>query len=352
MATARRYERAPRLVPAPSQTRSIRAKLGRFVDLAGVALALLWLVGRLVTDRSYVTQYVWWVPTLWMAAAVAAVGLLGLVAGLRARGGGWRVKALAAAACMTAWMLAAEWRLVMPADTSTPAWSALSWNATDAGEDTIRARLVELSPDLAAVVNAPWGANFRDLLPEFPVVIHSGAFLMASKHSVARWATADLLIPAMEHGVPYGGRAMFAEVVVAGAPRVVWVVDMPSDPRLSRKAMVVAARARLEQWTGPVYVRHDSGWRSEPLTTPGFPLPDVVMGDFNSPRGSASAAMLAAGLTDAFTQAGHGDPASWPRERPWWALDQVFLRPPLSAVRYDSIDPGEGDHRLVVVRVK
>jgi hypothetical protein len=326
--------------------------VGRFFDFAGVGLAVLWVVGHVATDRTYITQYLWWVPTLWMAAAIAGLGLIGLVIGLRARGGGWRLWSLVAGAAMMAWMLVAEWRALMPADRTTPAFTLLSWNATDVGEDTVRARLIELSPDVAGLVNAEWGANFRDLLPEFPVVVHTGAFLLVSKAPVARWATADLLIPAMEHGVPYGGRAMFAEVVIAGASRVVWVIDLPSDPRLSRQSMCAVAAARLAEWTGPVYVRHDSGWRSQPRDGTGFPKPDIIMGDFNSPRGSASSAMLTDGLTDAFTQGGHSDPATWPRHRPWWALDQVFLRAPLEGVRYDVIDPGEGGHRLVRVGIR
>ncbi|MCC6661861.1 MAG: hypothetical protein IT437_13355 [Phycisphaerales bacterium] len=320
-----------------------------------MAVALLWLLGRLTTDRTYLTQYVWWVPTLWMVAAAAGLGLLGIIVGLGARGRGGpsrQALAVSCAAAIAVYMMAFEWRLRPATGRTGAVWTVVSWNASEAGEDSIRNQLVESPPDLAAVVNSPWGANFRDLLPEFPVVIHSGAFLLVSRSPVRRWAIMDLFIPAMEHGVPYGGRAMFAEVLVSGVPRTVWVIDLPSDPRLSRKAVTAKAAARLAEWSGPVYVQRDGGWQSETSERPGFPPPDVVMGDFNIPRGSASLATLVPGLVDAFTQGGHGDPASWPRDRPWWALDQVFLRQPLRALHYDVIDPQDGDHRLVAVRIQ
>jgi hypothetical protein len=140
------------------------------------------------------------------------------------------------------------------------------------------------------------------------------------------------------------GHAMFVELEV-GAPLnrnvVVWVVDLPSDPELHRPEMMERARERIEAWVGP-YAQ-------------GFPEPDVLIGDFNTPRGSWSLTILRRRpgfvMADAHAQGGVGASATWPADRPVLHIDQCFLAPGVRAARYAAEDGGDTRHRMQVVDV-
>jgi endonuclease/exonuclease/phosphatase family metal-dependent hydrolase len=84
---------------------------------------------------------------------------------------------------------------------------------------------------------------------------------------------------------------------------------------------------------------------------PGFPPADLIMGDFNIPRGSASLRQAAQGYPHAHTQAGHGHAGTYPRHRPLVHIDHMFIGPALRARRYQVVDGGVGSHRMQVLDV-
>jgi endonuclease/exonuclease/phosphatase (EEP) superfamily protein YafD len=84
---------------------------------------------------------------------------------------------------------------------------------------------------------------------------------------------------------------------------------------------------------------------------PGFPAPDLIVGDFNIPRGSRSLRRLTLGYPHAHSQAGHGHAGTYPRHRQLVHIDHMFVGPRLRAARYETVDPGVGSHRMQVVEV-
>jgi endonuclease/exonuclease/phosphatase family metal-dependent hydrolase len=81
------------------------------------------------------------------------------------------------------------------------------------------------------------------------------------------------------------------------------------------------------------------------------PPPDIVVGDFNMTRGSASVRTLFPGLTHAFDQAGRGYGATFRRGFPLYHLDHTLLADTVQATDYALVDLGIGRHLAQVVEL-
>jgi hypothetical protein len=115
-----------------------------------------------------------------------------------------------------------------------------------------------------------------------------------------------------------------------------YMIDMPSDPRIPRMRLAQAIRAQLD----------DSHIARR------FGAPDIIVGDFNIPRGSASVATLFPGMREAFETAGHGYGASFHRKVPMWHIDHLLLGPTVDCLRYDLVDPHLSRHDAQVAWIK
>ena len=129
------------------------------------------------------------------------------------------------------------------------------------------------------------------------------------------------------------GQAAFIEVTIDGSPRIVWLIDLPSDPSIPRHVMLRLAGEKIGA--------HNDG--------AGFPEPDVIVGDFNTPRGSRSLGNIVGDADSAFDRAGSGWSATWPRAFPLWHIDQVFVDDAVSVRAHRVLDMGLGEHRGVIV---
>jgi endonuclease/exonuclease/phosphatase (EEP) superfamily protein YafD len=113
--------------------------------------------------------------------------------------------------------------------------------------------------------------------------------------------------------------------------------------------MAKQAAAAIAAFKGPEYAKGESGVRTQHSAGPGFPKPDLIMGDFNGPRGSVSQRLIVGDMAEAYDQAGAGYAASWPGRGhhapfPVFHLDHLFLAPYLRATRYDLVKPVYGYH--------
>jgi hypothetical protein len=149
------------------------------------------------------------------------------------------------------------------------------------------------------------------------------------------------------------GEAMFVELDAAadfGRPLVVWLIDLPSDLHLPRQRVTREAMNNIASFSGPAYARGSNG--VDDLLTGrarGFPPPDIIMGDFNIPRGSDSIRTITGDLADTYELAGWGLKPTWHCQYPVVAIDHVYVSRVLRAHRYDSINVGAGKHMLLVV---
>jgi len=311
--------------------------------LAALALILLgWLLGRFLTDQYAWSQWLWWIPTL---GAIAAVLLLTALIGLpfawgRADRGSRRRRAVVVSAvgllAIAGYFFLVEHRYFSlssaragsTAEVAGPGVSFVHWNLGQMPPPRQRAEHAQALFNLRAdvlVLTAPngilWHDSLRDYLREGEQMIQLGKFLIITRFAVGAPAFISQEGDQQITVLPIDTREAL------GTGIVIWMADFPSQPRIPRMAFARELRALIEK---------------RPL-----PPPDVVVGDFNLTRGSASIDVIFDGLDlhHAYDDAGRGYSASFPRAPlPLWHIDHIFLGPALRAVQYELVDPGIGRH--------
>ncbi len=368
--------------------------------LAWIALAA-WIIGRLVSDRFFWSQFVLWMPS-WIIVPGSAV-CLALSVGLAklgfpryeaadnrdrswrdarpgARSARWRRVAWIACGVVTLGMVLGEWRM-LNAVTRPHAASPtrlIVWNPSEMDRfDLALERMRDMRPDVLLVANPPFNRSFATVTesmgsPEKPAhAVVYGRLVVISKFPIMRWAGTELGVTgAKVRRFTWDGGGLLsidkgAALLVQldttsalGRPTTVWLVDLPSDPDIPRDRMMREARRTLDGLTN--YLMRDANGRdvadtwgdvaTNPLRTP-----DIIAGDTNTPRGSRSLDTLNARvdgmLIGAYEQAGYGPDLTYPRRIPLLAIDHTFLAPWLRASLYETHDMGLGTHRLQEVEV-
>ncbi|MEO1512087.1 MAG: hypothetical protein AAFU70_08445, partial [Planctomycetota bacterium] len=129
-----------------------------------------------------------------------------------------------------------------------------------------------------------------------------------------------------------------------------WIVDLPSDPMLHRPRAIAAMLQAAERFAGTVRVPDQLGrWLQTERAATGFPEPDAIIGDFNTPRGSASLAPFRGGFAESHDQAGRGLGHTFIGRYPLWAIDLAFVSRSNRIVSSRVTMPGAGSHRALIV---
>ena len=348
---------------------------------------LAWALSRLLTDRFAWSQPVWWVPSpvllgpLWIAGVRNLIGWLR--AGRRARRLGthaarrrdvcrvWVAPTISVTAVASVVMVVfGELGLhrVLRGRGSAAGGEVpirlVFWNQAGHRAGDLGPVLVPRDPTVLVLANRHSDSSTGELAEAFlangPVHPAVGwPFDVFSRLPVLRWASTSLGLEGRSRAANDAsqrdcGWAAWYELETAGGTLVVWAIDLPSDPRAHRVPLAREAGRTLASWSGAVRVREDDGYRYEKAERAGFPAPDVVVGDFNIPRGSASLGVFleeagAAGMRDAFEVAGFGWQRTWPREWPVWAIDHCFVAGDVEVGSWSAANPGIGGHRAIVV---
>lgn len=345
--------------------------------LGGLALHAL---GRVFTDRSQWSQYLWWVPAA-VSGALAFVGLVlshvfafgarvlarrsrapMLASGRWLRRGGW-----AGLVLLAGHALLVEWRPPGASDIipRSERFRIAYWNFSVEGAKGWERPLTNADPDLFVCLagTCTSGEGLIEWVGPGHDYFFDTAFVVASKAPVLAYAFVSLNI-AQGAGIdprqpdfvrrsrdPGRGMVLLLDARERlGQELVVWLIDMPSDLSLSRDESSRQARAAMLATPPRLWkMRDDHRTRERVSSTPELlerlKRPDVIAGDFNAPRGSASLRHVTMGARNAFDQAGEGYCATFPRERSLWHLDQVFVGATMKAVRYAVIDAPSGSHR-------
>lgn len=377
--------------------------------LGACAVAGAWGLGRTVSDRFLWTQYLAWIPTvialpvtfvilvLSSAVALAEEGAERLTPYARDRRKRRRRVAMGLRALCWLGVVWMGWTLIstdlnlgasrkatagpvgrLPSVTMVY-WNLANW-PSERTVDLVRVH----KPDIAIIANAGHDLDpeaLRSRIDEGADLLEAGPITIVSRDRLVAWGITSLGFKGKKfqsEGAPAAlridpGRAMWIAIDVGPGPGrqdarpfVAWIIDLPSDPTLSRHAMALDTSRQLAAWKGTIFRRgpdgppqHEGGpprteWLPDTsLRTTGFPKPDVMIGDFNIPRGSRSLDLLTRGegwtMENAFDQAGIGYVATWPIEFPLWHIDQTFIADGLRATSYKAVNPRAGLHWIQVV---
>ena len=312
--------------------RLIAATALGLVELAAGAIGVAWLVGAIWTDRTAWSQWLHWIPT---EAALAALlgGVLAValrMAVLKRRG---RRRSAPIAGWLTAFVIVGlcfatvEQRLLRGAPpTPTRAFSIAHWTAdpdhTPAWAAALE-RLAAFEADLTVIGDSLVGS--RSALLD-PIVAANewtwrvGPFIIAT----------DLPVIRHQYIVARDGvwvvRLELDATERLGRPLVVDLVDLPSDIARPRRAIASLTRRLIDDAD------------VEP--------PDLVIGDCNMTRGSASLRRTFPDMRHGFSTGGHGHAATFRRGwiLPLYHIDHVLTSPGLRCARYDTVDFGIGRH--------
>ena len=312
-----------------SQESGLKSLSITFSAVAAVVVTS-WLIGRILSDRFGWTQWLLWIPT---PAALLAVALGGLGAALSSTRRRRQLLIWAAGGGLILLYFGVIEHHFFRAGPRPGGLRLVHWNGTAAPGRDLEAyvqRIFELDGDVAILNSPPRRQKLERML---------GAQLDAGTETVAVWPFVLVArVPVLE-ARPLVARdgilvALFRLDTSAALARpiTIYAIDLPSRP--SQPRLAVARRTRRL------------------LDAAGAPPPDIVVGDLNMTRGSASLRALFPELEHAYDQAGRGYAASFPRAFPLYHLDHTLLADTLQATGYTLVDPKVGRHRSQVVNLE
>jgi hypothetical protein len=353
-----------------------------------------WAVGWVWTDRWIWTQLLWWTGVVWLIVAVGTLGGAWVLAGVgrfsRGHRPWWTTAWLALlAACGLEGWHQFNGRAWLAKDTPPPANTLLiaQWNIS-AGE--LSPGLVTLMRDrlgstgrvdvaLITVANYPdqW-SSIRQAMGEGPdrtiemasagmsrvfsayPIRRSRAFSVPTRReSLLRLPRVmdrmfmrgltelgvmprdpDRLAPVTLHVVTLDTTGVF------GRDTTIYFIDYPSSPLISRAELASGVRRQIDLMMNPLAPKHPGDAPADPV-----PAPDVIMGDFNTPRSSHSIVTLLDDYRPATDYAGIGKLGTFPRRWPLYHIDNTLLSPSWAAGEYGVINGGSSEHWAQRVRI-
>ena len=310
-------------------------RAGTLITIIAALALLVWIAGRFVSDRYEWSQWIAWAPS----PAAIAVAIMGFIGSLHPGGTRRRQRVRAASwggvvALSLLYFSFIEHHLITlrSCDEERSGLRIVHWNPSmveDANAHQLAKYLAELDADITLLTNAPRVPRQKPvgawLGPDaLPLALHP--FSIMSK------------LPVLEARRVVAAKQLHAVLVridateALGRELTILAVDLPSDPERSRMETARTMRTWLDEANLP-------------------PI-DIMMGDFNMTRNSASINHLAPDHRDAFDAAGIGYGASYPRKTPWLHIDHMLIANDINPLSYCIIDPGAGAHRLQMMTIR
>jgi endonuclease/exonuclease/phosphatase family metal-dependent hydrolase len=318
--------------------------------LAALGL-LLWLIGRVISDRSLWGQFLLWIPT----PVVILLAVIGLIAALRPgrdapRKRRRRLRWSVTLAAVLIYFGFVEHRLLRLPSAARDGLHIVHWNCwPDEGESTegFLDGVLSLDPDILILTDAwifPWWQQSREWAQRHnahtrfmrPFSIISKTPIIRTQHIVMK----DEIIVVL---IELDTRERL------GRTLTLYAVDMPSNLDLVRMDLAREARRLLDAIEQPEASEPNDG--SGPASGISRLSPNMVVGDFNITRGSAAMRAMFPDHRHAYRDGGYGHAATFHRAVPLYHIDHVLLDESLRATRYDIVNPGVARHRIQSVHV-
>ena len=307
MASAREEERWRRTPRPADASRSGRS----WLEPTGGALFAIWVVGQLARDATLVTAWFFYLPSVVVAAVLASLAIAARVRGRPA------LRLALASLVPLAHGLVVEHRWTRPPVVAgETALRLVHWNVAGGWVEGGRQadQIAALAPDLVVLSEGPERVArvVTEALPGFRSRSFGSLSVISRDPGAGAWLERRRELQAIEVPVGWHGRVLrILAVNLASSPRV------HRDPWLRRVVQLTAERR-----------------------------PDLVVGDFNSPRRSRALETLPPGFRHAYLEAGRGWSASFPEPLPLWSLDHVLVGDGWRAADYRLVSTPWSDHRL------
>lgn len=361
----------------PLRTRALRWA-GRLAAASAFLSAAGWLVGRFINDDHAALQALWWLPSELVALACAlgfAVSALCETLGLRTAGARLRPFLPILAVAIFGWTALAEWRLhrfvLPPTAPAGPTFRIAYLNLAWTNGQRAAATVLGLNADLTIIANPNASRGRRELADTLSAHAAQLARQHASAHrddnaapdpahplaaafptpthlATARGATIISRSPILRTGgvglprlpgdhvsthnsIAQNGVA-FVEIdttAALGRTTVVWIVDLPSNPFIHRRVIMQAAADAAKD----------------------LPAADVILGDFNTTRGSRSLSLLVGDRAESHAAAGRGPARTWPRPVPSLSIDLAFAGEPWRFAASRPFSAGRSLHQGLLINL-
>jgi endonuclease/exonuclease/phosphatase (EEP) superfamily protein YafD len=299
-----------------NQQRGRRSRGLRSTLFAGaLAFFPLWVVGQLVRDWTFLTGLCFYIPSVFLVLLFlgwAAVHLAG------------RRKRLAALFTSLALLplgvvLVENQFLAVRAPAATDCVRLVHWNVagglSPGAQEILLAQHAEVYI-LSEVPNERSVESLRAALgSEYRAQVFGNLAVVAAAEVTARGPLPDL----------QRMNVQALTCLVKGQSLHLLVVDLPSAIHIHRDPLLRRINALIEEHR-----------------------PDLIVGDFNSPRRSWALCELPDGYRHAFETAGTGCGYTWPVPVPMYALDHCLHSPRILPCRYGLFTSICSDHRMQV----
>lgn len=294
-----------------------RARKSGWLDRIGPTTTLLlagWALGQLARDWILPTAWLFYVPSLLWATALALVATMRRWRGLPAL-----PAALAALAPLAVGLLFEHrWSAPPRAEGASiaPRLTLVHWNISGGWRDAERqlATVRGFEPDLIVLseANERAAGPYDTALDGFEVRTLGGLTVAARGTVTVEWIDRQRDL-----------QTVLARCRIDGSELGVLAVNLTSAVSVARAPLLDRVLERVRERR-----------------------PDLVVGDFNAPRRSRAFSRLPAGWRHAYDAAGRGWSATWPQPLPLLGIDQLLVGPDWEVVDYRLL-PGPGtDHRL------
>ncbi len=302
--------------------------LFRIVGIFVSTIFLMWCVGNILSDRWGWSQWLAWIPTLFVIVIFTFACVLSYFTGKK-------IYALifgGITAATLLWFCLAENRLLNINNSDQKGQiKIVGWTMSHPKErvaEKSAAIIVKLNGDITLLTHG-WRVrgekSIQDWLGNTGRKVINSQFTLLTKFTPLQTRT---LIAS--DGI-YISSFILDTTTVLGQPLVIWAVDFPSS--LSQSKMDIARRInRLLQTI-----------ETEP--------PDIVIGDCNMTRNSFALQSIFPDLQDAATLSGTGLLASFPIKFPLYHIDHILMGNQFRSIYYELVNPHIGRHRIQIAEI-
>ena len=298
-------------------------KISRVIFFATLLIVSLWGLGLLLTDRWVWSQWLSWIPTLFLLVLLLISGSFCLVSKAKTN--------TITLGCIFVFVF--YWYVFVAnafagvekkGSLRIVGWT-MSYSKQKVSKESAK-EVVRLQGDITLLTHG-WIVRGEPVIKEWLGAEHkrviNGPFTVLTRLPILEVRTIIA-----SNGV-YVSMFRIDTTEQLGEPLVLWAVDLPSNITIPK----IDTAERVKRL----------------LTTVELQRPDIVMGDFNMTRNSYSMKTMFPELIDASNVAGVGLLASFPMNVPLYHIDHTLLSKDVRCTAYKLINPKIGRHRVQIV---